>query len=59
MSNCGQCIIKRFNALKTLTQDELERFSEHKTSLIIKKGDYLITQKIETINNSLESIFIQ
>jgi len=44
MSNCGQCIIKRFNALKTLTQDELERFSEHKTSLIIKKGDNLITE---------------
>ena len=26
MSNCRQCIIKRFNALKTLTQEELEKF---------------------------------
>ncbi len=44
MSNCGQCIIKRFNALKTLTQDELEMFSDHKTSLLIKKGENLMTE---------------
>jgi len=43
-SNCRQCIIKRFNALKTLTHDELEKFSNHKTSLIIKKGDNLMTE---------------
>lgn len=44
MSNCGQCIIKRFNALKTLTHDELEKFSNHKTSLLIKKGENLMTE---------------
>ena len=44
MSNCGQCIIKRFNALKTLTHDELEMFSDHKTSLLIKKGENLMTE---------------
>lgn len=44
MSNCGQCIIKRFNALKTLTQDELEMFSDHKTSLLIKRGENLMTE---------------
>ncbi len=44
MSDCGQCIIKRFNALKTLTQDELEMFSDHKTSLLIKKGENLMTE---------------
>lgn len=44
MSNCNQCIIKRFNALKTLTHDELEMFSEHKTSLLIKKGENLMTE---------------
>ncbi len=44
MSKCGQCIIKRFNALKFLTQDELIRFSEHKTSLFIKKGENLMTE---------------
>jgi len=43
-SKCRQCIIKRFNALKTLTHDELEKFSDHKTSLIIKKGDNLMTE---------------
>ncbi|WP_298366503.1 Crp/Fnr family transcriptional regulator [uncultured Lutibacter sp.] len=44
MSNCRQCIIKRFNALKTLTNEELECISEHKTSLIIKKGENLMTE---------------
>lgn len=44
MSKCSQCIIKRFNALKTLTQEELERFSDHKTSLLIKKGENLMTE---------------
>lgn len=44
MSNCRQCIIKRFNALKTLTNEELERISDHKTSLLIKKGENLMTE---------------
>ena len=44
MSNCRQCIIKRFNALKTLTQEELEKFSDHKTTLLIKKGENLLTE---------------
>ena len=44
MSNCNQCIIKRFNALKTLTHDELEVFSDHKTSLLIKKGENIMTE---------------
>ncbi|WP_457615522.1 Crp/Fnr family transcriptional regulator [Lutibacter sp.] len=44
MSTCAQCITKRFNALKALTNCELERFSEHKTSLLIKKGEKLMTE---------------
>ncbi len=44
MSNCRQCIIKRFNALKTLTNDEIETFSDHKTTIIIKKGEHLMTE---------------
>jgi CRP-like cAMP-binding protein len=44
MSNCRQCIIKRFNALKTLTHDELEKFSDHKTTITIKKGENLMTE---------------
>lgn len=43
-SKCRQCIVKRFNALKTLSQDELDKFSDHKTSLIIKKGENLMTE---------------
>jgi len=49
MSNCRQCIIKRFNALKTLTNEELETFSDHKTTIIIKKGEHLMTEG-STIN---------
>jgi len=48
-SKCRLCIIKRFNALSTLTQDELEKFSDHKTSLLIKKGENLMTEG-NTIN---------
>ncbi len=44
MSKCEQCIIKRFNPLKCLTHDELIKFSGHKTSLFIKKGDNLMTE---------------
>jgi CRP-like cAMP-binding protein len=44
MSKCGQCIIKRFNPLKCLTHDELEKFSDHKTTLFIKKGENLMTE---------------
>ncbi len=51
-SNCRQCIIKRFNALKTLTQEELETFSSHKTSLIIKKGENLMTE-----GNSINGLY--
>ena len=49
MSKCRQCIIKRFNALKCLTHEELEVFSDHKTSLLIKKGENLMTEG-NTIN---------
>lgn len=52
MSNCGQCIIKRFNSLKTLTHDELEIFSDHKTSLVIKKGENLMTE-----GNSINGLY--
>lgn len=44
MSKCKQCIIKRFNALKSLTYDELAKFSDHKTTLFIKKGENLMTE---------------
>ncbi|MFD2726828.1 Crp/Fnr family transcriptional regulator [Hyunsoonleella rubra] len=49
MSKCEQCIIKQFNALKSLTKDELVRISACKTSKIIKKGE-VIFEEGDTIN---------
>lgn len=41
MGKCEQCIIKQFNALKSLTKEELVRISNCKTSRIIKKGEVI------------------
>lgn len=49
MSKCEQCIIKQFNALKSLTRDELIRISGCKTSKTIKKGE-VIFEEGEMIN---------
>ncbi|MBC3759386.1 Crp/Fnr family transcriptional regulator [Hyunsoonleella sp. SJ7] len=49
MGKCEQCIIKQFNALKSLTKDELVRISACKTSKIIKKGE-VIFEEGDTIN---------
>ena len=53
-SNCRQCIIKRFNALKTLTPEELEKFSDHKTSIVIKKGDTIKSSDFDHKNPPFE-----
>jgi CRP-like cAMP-binding protein len=52
MGNCTQCIVKRLNALKNLTHEELENISEHKTSLLIKKGENLMTE-----GNSINGLY--
>jgi CRP-like cAMP-binding protein len=44
MGKCEQCIIKQFNALKSLTKDELVRISACKTSKIIKKGEVIFNE---------------
>ena len=44
MGKCEQCIIKQFNSLKTLSQEELVRISECKTSRIIKKGEIIFEE---------------
>ncbi|MDO7135362.1 Crp/Fnr family transcriptional regulator [Algibacter lectus] len=49
MGKCEQCIIKQFNAMKSLTKDELIRISGCKTSRIIKKGE-VIFEEGENIN---------
>jgi CRP-like cAMP-binding protein len=49
MGKCEQCIIKQFNALKSLTKEELVRISSCKTSKFIKKGEVIFDEG-ETIN---------
>lgn len=44
MSKCEQCIIKQFNALKSLTKEELVRISSCKTSMTIKKGTVIFEE---------------
>ena len=49
MSKCQSCIVKEFNALKSLTRDELMRVSACKTGKLYKKGQ-VIFEEGETIN---------
>ena len=49
MSKCESCIVKQFNALKSLTRDELMRVSACKTGKIYKKGE-VIFEEGETLN---------
>jgi CRP-like cAMP-binding protein len=49
MGKCEQCIIKQFNALKSLSKDELVRISNCKTTRVIKKGE-VIFEEGEIIN---------
>lgn len=49
MSNCEQCIVRKFSSLKALTKDELVRISGCKTSRFIKKGE-LIFEEGDTLN---------
>jgi len=49
MSKCESCIIREFNALKTLSRDELMRVSACKTGKIYKKGQ-VIFEEGETLN---------
>ena len=49
MGKCEQCIIKQFNALKSLTNEELVRISGCKTTRVIKKGE-IIFEEGEIIN---------
>ena len=49
MSKCESCIIKEFNALKSLTREELMRVSACKTGKLYKKGQ-VIFEEGETLN---------
>jgi CRP-like cAMP-binding protein len=52
MGKCEQCIIKQFNSLKTLSQEELIRISECKTSRVVKKGEVIFEE-----GDSLKGIY--
>ncbi|KJD33308.1 Crp/Fnr family transcriptional regulator [Tamlana nanhaiensis] len=49
MSKCEQCIIRQFNALKSLHKEDLVRITSCKTSKVIKKGA-VIFEEGENIN---------
>lgn len=44
MSNCEQCIVREFSALKALNKEELVKMAHCKTSKIIKKGEVLFEE---------------
>lgn len=44
MNKCEHCLIKDKNALKMLTYEELECFSRHKSTILIKKGETLMNE---------------
>ncbi|MGC6431029.1 MAG: Crp/Fnr family transcriptional regulator [Jejuia sp.] len=44
MGKCEQCIIKQFNALKSLNREELIRISGCKSSRSIKKGEVIFDE---------------
>ena len=49
MSNCDQCIVRQFSALKALNKDQLVKMANCKTSYTIKKGEPIF-QEGETLN---------
>ncbi|MAX71025.1 MAG: Crp/Fnr family transcriptional regulator [Flavobacteriaceae bacterium] len=49
MSKCESCIIREFNALKSLSREELMRISSCKTGKIYKRGQ-VIFEEGETLN---------
>ena len=49
MSKCEQCMVREFSSLKALSKDELLKFSDCKTSHIIKKGE-VIFEEGENVN---------
>jgi CRP-like cAMP-binding protein len=49
MSKCESCIVREFNALKSLTREEIMRVSACKTAKIFRKG-HVIFEEGETLN---------
>ena len=49
MSNCDQCIVRQFSALKTLNKEQLLQMANCKTSYTIKKGESIFHEG-DTLN---------
>ena len=49
MSKCEQCVVRELSALRALTQDELSRVTNRKTSYVVKKGENLFEEG-QTLN---------
>jgi CRP-like cAMP-binding protein len=49
MSKCEQCIVREFNSLKALNNDELVQIANCKTSYTIKKGEH-VYEEGDTLN---------
>lgn len=49
MKNCHQCIIKELNSLKTLSNEELTKITDCKTTLNFNRGDVIFGER-ENIN---------
>ena len=48
-SRCENCIIRQFNALKTLSKEELKKISDNKVTKFVKKGE-IIFEEGERLN---------
>lgn len=44
MGDCRQCIVKEFNSLKRLSNQELKCVSDHKNEIAFKKGDVIFKE---------------
>ncbi|TXD51147.1 MULTISPECIES: Crp/Fnr family transcriptional regulator [unclassified Polaribacter] len=44
MSNCQQCMVRKFNSLNELSKEELIRISSCKTIRIVKKGEIIFNE---------------
>src|SRR5690606_12852820 len=41
MSRCENCIVRKFNTLRTMNKEELNRVSDSKTTRSLKKGEII------------------
>lgn len=52
MSKCDQCLIRELSNFKSLSREEIKTISDHKNSIIFKKGDVLFSE-----GNMLNGVF--